>query len=146
MTNPTELLPRFASASQWLAENHPDAPRLPDHIEIYICSITGPIYLLSGMTGYINDQSKLFIASSGVLQCERAVLDSFVVWAMEVAIWSPCQTETRPPNPDAIENRAYDTVWCVEYLDESMIRTTDHFTEAALWCLESICTALGREG
>lgn len=143
MTNPTDLLPRFAAASEWLAEHHPDAPRLPGWIAI---DNEGFPRFVSGKLEREWVEETLDRLENREVDNPAACLCGAVVWAMEVAMWSPCETEKRPPNPDAIENRAYDTVWCVEYLDGSMIRTTDHFTEAALMCLESICESLGREG
>lgn len=83
---PTDQLTAAMPDIKYLLENT-DCPRLPECFEIYTCPHTGDYFLLNGMTGYIDDKGKLFIAHRGVIQCDRAVLAVIVGWVMEVSNW-----------------------------------------------------------
>ena len=83
---PTEQLTSALPDIQYLLENT-DCPRLPDCLEVYTCPQTGNYFLINGMTGYIDDQGKLFIANRGIIQCDEVYIAVIVGWVMEVSNW-----------------------------------------------------------
>lgn len=148
MTNPTKLLPRFASASQWLAEHHPDAPRLPEWIQ----QLSNGGWVVIGNEGYGYDENDCETFQDNPDAC----LAGAVVWAMEVADWVASEQmgwcDVRS-NPLAVERERFGNLRLEVFIcdhkrniDHSDNGSADTPTEAWLLVLESICTALGREG
>ncbi len=137
MTNPTDLLPRFAAASEWLAENHPDAPRLPGWIVVD----QGVMYMRYADETVIHDP---------------ACLSGAVVWAMEVAEWISSEQMgwaiVKSNVLDFERERFGNIQWSMFVYSESMSISredkgkADTPAEAWLLVLESICESLGREG
>lgn len=145
--SPTELLPRFAACSQWLAEEHPDAPRFPEWICIgdparYSC-------VTECVDGECDDDCKIYNPD--------ACLAGAVVWAMEVAgWWQDTYAKSVQVTPFCMEDGTKDFQWLMQVEDRRAIPKFSGFdlesnlapTKEQAWAsvLESICTVLGREG
>jgi len=137
--NPTELLPRFASASEWLAEEHPDAPMLPGWIYI------GDPANNSCVAEFVDNE----LDSNIEVYNPDACLAGAVVWAMEVAgWWSDGDRNGRIYRcyKDSSEIRVW--LWYLRCDEPQLVLYGETDTPAAAWLLvlESVCTALGREG
>lgn len=132
MTNPTDLLPRFAAAAQWLAEHHPDSPRLPECYDLENECVLGHI-------------DEVWSKKKELCHAPDACLAGAMGWAMEVANYgSRIQKGLGDTHNEDHAGWSWYFVWDANDIDLSGF--TPSKEEAWLRVLESICTALGRGG
>lgn len=115
----TDLLPRFAAASQWLAEEHPDAPRVYEWCDLEHARVEGQGFAP-------NEGGECCEVDDADVINPDACLAGAMEWAIKVYGWA----------------------WHNEHiLGELSLHHSRHGVESwTLALLESICTALGREG
>lgn len=148
MTNPTDLLPRFAAASEWLGEHHPDAPRLPGWITI---DNEGCPRFVSGKLEREWVEETPDRLENREVDNPAACLCGAVVWAMEVIEYYEGKQglmfdTLQLPKPDGVLGGW--VVWRCQFRCNGELFIVDEPTkeEAYLSFLESICESLGRDG
>lgn len=135
------LLPRFAAASEWLAEHHPDAPRPDGSVSL----IGSPVGILGVVWNHQDEDHNITDLDTWTAN-ERACLCVYVVWAMEVA-WG----YAAKCNAKITFTVGYHGChsWMIVGANAAVLvsgRTNEGNEVAWLLVLESICESLGREG